>query len=110
MRSAFAAKDDQAAIKALTELHGVGVAVASAILAWCFPDRWPVIDRHAWRALAEFGVLPFRLKPNNPFLSTDYSVYCEALRPVAAQLGLAPQKLDAWFYSFSKCGLSADDI
>jgi hypothetical protein len=41
----------QEAVKALTELRGVGVPVASAILTAIFPDRYTIIDFRALEAL-----------------------------------------------------------
>ena len=41
----------EAAVKALLELHGVDIPVASAILATIFPERYTVLDFHALEAL-----------------------------------------------------------
>jgi hypothetical protein len=41
----------EAAVKALTELHGVDLPVASAVLAAIFPDRYTVLDFRALEAL-----------------------------------------------------------
>ncbi len=107
-RAAFAAEDDQSAITNLITLNGVGVAVASAVLAWCLPDRWPVIDRHAWRTLTMFGVLRSR-SDRAPFRVADYTEYCDAVRPIASQVDRSPQAIDTWLYSFARCGLSPAD-
>jgi len=40
-------------ISKLTELHGVGIAVASAILTFMDPENYTIIDQHAVRALKE---------------------------------------------------------
>ena len=50
-KAALAATDEGRRLQCLTSLHGVGVPIASCILAWTFPDRWGVIDRRAWMAL-----------------------------------------------------------
>ncbi len=41
----------ETAVKALTELHGVDLPVASAILAAIFPERYTVLDYRALEAL-----------------------------------------------------------
>jgi len=41
----------EAAVKALLELHGVDIPVASAILAAIFPERYTVLDFHSLEAL-----------------------------------------------------------
>lgn len=108
-RNAFRAPDDEAAVASLQSLKGVKIAVGSAILSWCFPDRWPVIDRHAWRALSEFGLV--RPRPADlPFTVSDYGQYCVVVRLLAANLERRPQEIDAWLYSFGKCGLTSADI
>jgi len=51
---AIAASPDSAtetAVKALTELHGVDIPIASAILAAIFPERYTVLDYRALEAL-----------------------------------------------------------
>ena len=51
---AIAASPDsttEAAVKALLELHGVDLPVASAILAAIFPERYTVLDYRALEAL-----------------------------------------------------------
>jgi len=41
----------EAAVKALLELHGVDIAVASAVLAAIFPERYTVLDYRTLEAL-----------------------------------------------------------
>ena len=48
---AVEADDGVVAIKALTELYGVGVPTASAILATIHPERYTVIDQLALRGV-----------------------------------------------------------
>lgn len=56
IRHALAAATDQAAstetaVKALLELHGVDIAIASAILAAIYPERYTVLDFRTLEAL-----------------------------------------------------------
>jgi len=51
--AAFQACDDATAIKALTQLHGVAVRTASAILHWMRPERFPILDYRIMAALGE---------------------------------------------------------
>ena len=53
LRTAAAAKDERAAVEALTSLSGIGVPVASAILAAIDPRAYTIID---FRALHALGV------------------------------------------------------
>jgi len=107
--AAFRAQGDEEAIGALIGLSGVQVAVGSAILSWCFPAMWPVIDRHAWGALAAFGLLPGRHAAYR-FTAADYAQYCQIMRLISETTGRRPQELDTWLYSFGKCGLRVEDV
>lgn len=42
-------------IAALTDMSGIGVPVASAVLAVCFPERYAVLDSSAWSVLHEWS-------------------------------------------------------
>lgn len=48
---ALQAADDAVALDALTELHGVGVPIASALLHFAAPGRYPILDYRAARSL-----------------------------------------------------------
>lgn len=107
---AFNACDDLSAIQSITNLKGVGVPVGSALLAWCFPHRWPVIDRHAWGALHDFGLVePMARRSQSP-RPRDYVTFCGIIRPIAQETGRSPQQIDTWLFSFRKCGLQPSDL
>ena len=71
---------------ALCTLSGVGVPVASAMLAMSDPDHYGIVDFRVWRQV--FG----REKRN--FGVTDYLAYMECVWPLAAQLGWTAQEVD----------------
>lgn len=50
-RVAFAAESERLRIGALVSLHGVAEPVASVILHFVFPDRYPVFDQRAMRTI-----------------------------------------------------------
>lgn len=50
-RSAYVATEDLVKIKILKRLKGVGTAVASTILYYLQPDKFPIFDYHARRTL-----------------------------------------------------------
>ena len=68
------------AIKALTKLHGVGIATASAILAMWDPDKYAIVDK---RVIKNLGV-SFR---KNPLKSAEG--YKEYLRVMDKKRGNA---------------------
>lgn len=103
---AFAATKSRNAVAELQALSGVGVAVASAALSWCFPDRWPVIDRHAWNTLAQYDRLPAVPRVFRP---EHYEMYASIVIGLATDLRRTPQEIDRWLYAFDKCHLVPGD-
>lgn len=70
----------------LTALPGVGVPVASAILALTQPDRYCVIDFRGWRAV--FGV------DRRSFSVANYLEYVAEVSRLARELGWPIQEAD----------------
>ena len=96
--AAFAIREPDAHYEAelrlgiLTSLRGVGLGVASAILAVAEPDRYCVVDFRGWRAV--FG------EDRRSFDLEHYKKYLKAIRALAAQLGWPVQEVDlaVWEY------------
>ena len=91
--------EEDVRIRVLCALRGIGVPVASAVLAWTFPERWPVIDRRAWSSLADFGLVQKRSK-QSPFSAANWVEYLEIVKPLAQELNWIPQKVDFWLYAY----------
>lgn len=79
-------------LKLLTALKGVGIPVASSILALCYPEKYAVIDFRTRRQL--FG------KAKNPLLITDYVKYLDIIRRLAADYNLNPQQVDQAIWQY----------
>ena len=62
----------------LRVLPGVGMGVASAILALCFPEQYAPIDFRVWRQLFDSELSMFEL--------TEYRRYLARLRELAHEL------------------------
>jgi len=79
-------------VSLLCALRGVGVPVASAVLALVMPEQYGVIDFRGWRQL--FG------EERRGFGVADYRRYMVELRRLARQLGRTPQEIDfaIWVY------------
>jgi hypothetical protein len=78
----------------LMSLPGVGIGLASAILALAFPERYCVIDFRGWYQL-------FR-QHRTAFSPADYVRYLRKVRILAEELGWTPQQVDVAIWEFDK--------
>lgn len=80
----------------LCTLRGVGVPVASAVLALAFPHKYAVIDFRGWRQVFD--------ERRTMFSICDYKRYLDQIRPLADTLGWQPQEVDLaiWEYDRAK--------
>jgi hypothetical protein len=80
----------------LSALPGVGVPVASAILAMNDPDHYCVIDFRGWRAA--FG------ERRSSFSNVQYLAYRQAMSVLGRELGWPVQEVDlaVWAYDSMK--------
>jgi thermostable 8-oxoguanine DNA glycosylase len=76
----------------LCTLRGVGVPVASAVLALVLPEEYAVIDFRGWWQV--FG------EKRQAFSVSDYTRYLEKLRPLAGELGWAIQEVDLAIWAY----------
>ena len=81
----------------LAVLPGVGVPVASAVLALVEPEEYGIIDVRAWEQV--FGA------PKSKFSDTDYLRYMRRVWKLAEELGWAPQRVEwcIWQLTESAC-------
>ena len=70
----------------LTALTGVGVPIASAVLALVEPQKYCILDRHGWRAV--FG------KERESFTPFDYWSYHQAIARLGIELGWSLRETD----------------
>ncbi|NQS90632.1 hypothetical protein HQ584_12685 [Patescibacteria group bacterium] len=80
--------------KLLMVLRGVGVPVASAILALCFPEKYAVIDFRGWRQF--FG------EDKRYFSIKDYKKYMKEIKRLANELGWLPQEVDLAIWEYDR--------
>jgi thermostable 8-oxoguanine DNA glycosylase len=73
-------------IKLLCALRGVGIPVASAILAIVFPEEYAVIDVKVWHQLFNENRTAFSI--------SNYRKYMHEIRRLSNELGWPPQKVD----------------
>lgn len=78
----------------LMSLPGVGLGIASAILAMALPADHAVIDFRGWRAL--YG------EEQRSFSTRDYCKYLRDLRPLASELGWSVQDVDLALWEWDR--------
>lgn len=78
----------------LCSLRGVGVPVASAVLALVFPEKYAVIDFRGWRQI--FG------EERRTFSIADYKRYLREIRRLAAELGWPVQEVDLAIWEYDR--------
>lgn len=100
-------------IPTLTQLDGVGVPVASAVLTVIFPEDYCVLDYRAWRALLWEISEPFSFRDYSEFsgimdnfrsyASLDsYKQYLEKIRTLSRQNQMTPRKIEMALWMYDK--------
>jgi hypothetical protein len=101
MREVSRAPESEAKVKVLNDVKGIGLAIASAILAVCYPEEFTVLDYRAWGTLKDDWAVK-DLPSRKPETAAAYVQYCRACRDFADQMGLTLRDLDraAWAKSW----------
>jgi hypothetical protein len=84
-----AARDEAARLGALLALRGVGLPVASVILHFAFPNRYPVLDVNVLAALQRLGVR--ERFPNTP---EGWLRFCTEVRRLRLRYRVSLRTLD----------------
>ena len=98
---AFSTDFEKARMSRLLELDGVGIPVASALLAAYDPSEYPVIDIRVWQALFQLGAVSGRPEGRG-FTVKDWVHYLFKLRALARKLNVAVRRLEVslfWFHA-----------
>jgi hypothetical protein len=93
--AAFLARDDAARLQLLLGLRGVGVAVASVVLHFADPGRYPIYDVRVRAGLRRLGVRkPFPPTPGG------WIAYAVTLRALAGRYRVSLRTLDKALWRF----------
>lgn len=105
MREVYEAHTPAERVDRLLNVRGIGIPIASAILAVCYPTEFTVLDWRAWETLKECEAEG--LPPRYPWTSQEYVQYCLACKLLAEQVGLSLRDLDRalWGRSWEKGAL-----
>ena len=97
---AFQQSDDRLGLHILTALKGVGMPVASALLHFAFPDRYPILDFHVVNTLRRAGLWQGAKAPD--FTLADWLKFTEVMRERAGSLGVHMRVLDKALWAFDE--------
>ncbi len=75
-KAAFATRSEQKKIALLTDLHGVGVPMASAVLTLTNPTKYGVLDIRVWQLLFKMGAVG----TNKGGTSFNFEHWCKYLK------------------------------
>ena len=93
--AAFQARTEAEAIGALTDLHGVGLRTATAILHWLRPKEFPILDFRVVGALGE-------TEPKSWEDVAYYSRIAARVRELATKYGVSLRELDRALWAWKK--------
>jgi hypothetical protein len=93
-RAAFDTSDEAARMGMLSGLRGVGVPVASALLHFAVPDRYPILDVRALESLGRKG--------RSVYPVSFWVAYLHACRELAAEHRVSLRTLDKALWQYSK--------
>lgn len=81
-------------VGALCTLRGVGVPVASAVLALVYPETYAVIDFRGWRQVFD--------EERTTFTTVQYKTYLGKIHQLAHELGWHPQEVDLAIWEYDR--------
>jgi hypothetical protein len=89
-RASFSASNEKLKLEVLTLLEGVNIRMASAILQFCFPQRYVVMDWRAWESLRAAG----KIKGEIEDAFECYKQYNDMCQRISKQFGVSLRELD----------------
>lgn len=93
-RFSFSTNSEEAKIKSLMVLNGVGYPVASAILHFAFPNKYPILD---FRAIWSLGWE----QPKN-YTFDFWQKYCGRIRDISKETGESRRTVDKALWKYSE--------
>jgi hypothetical protein len=88
---------DREKLQILVDLDGIGVPVASTILNFIYPDKFPIMDVRVTEALYEFGYID--VKARSP---KNYFKYREEILKIVQESGCPMRMLDRALFAYHK--------
>jgi len=89
LRQVEAAGGPKQKLKVLRKVSGIGIAIASAILAVCYPDEYTVVDSYVLKMLKERGHLS-----DDSMTESRYLEYNQKCKTWSRKLGISLRRMD----------------
>lgn len=99
--AAFATRNEVARMEALTELRGIGIPMASAILTLTEPRRYGVIDIRAWQLLYRRGLVAENPR-GTKFTVGQWCTFLALIRRVARELRVSARTVERTLYELDQ--------
>lgn len=97
--SAYQTSDELTKLSILTELKGVGVAVASTVLHFLQPDAFPIFDYHARTTLKKAGLWNREIGDASKRAWMDY---VDIMRTLSRRLDVTLRNLDKALFAYDR--------
>lgn len=98
---ALSQNDDVLSIHILSALKGVNYPSASAILMFCNPDRFPVLDIRVWKQLYRSNLVNENPRGMN-FTLDQWRKYLKVIRGLSVQYNLTAHQIEKRISNFDK--------
>jgi len=99
-RKALAANTDRDRMETLRELDGVDYPMASVILHFAFPNKYPILDRRAIWSLHSW--LLHSEKPPSIYSFKCWKEYCGKILCISKSTGCTIREIDKALWQYSK--------
>jgi ribosomal protein S8 len=93
-KSSFSTKDEKKRIESLDSLRGVGYPIASTILHFAFPHKYPIMDFRVIRSLG--------LKQPSTYKFDFWKGYCKKMQAIAKKYRLPMRTVDKALWKYDE--------
>ncbi|KKS96763.1 hypothetical protein A3B05_00035 [Candidatus Giovannonibacteria bacterium RIFCSPLOWO2_01_FULL_43_160] len=90
----LATKNEEVRLKVLFAINGVSYPIASVILHFAFPDKYPILD---FRVIWSLGI-----KQPKSYNFAFWQKYCDNVRDISKEMGESIRTVDKALWEYSK--------
>lgn len=101
----FRENDELKKIKILTELKGVRIPTASAILSVVNPDIYPIIDERCIQSLTDLGIIKWKTITENNWIE-----YLKIIRSLSKEKNKTAREIEKGLFAYNRINLDKEYI